>query len=84
MTVRRNQHIQHRRPMVMAALAVLMALAGCNGDRPPDDGRATASPADPLPARQADPLPASPADLVLRGGRIATVDPDLGEAQAIQ
>jgi hypothetical protein len=75
MTVRRNQHIQHRRPMVMAALAVLMALAGCNGERPPDDGRATAQPADPLPA--------SPADLVLRGGRIATVDPELGQAQAI-
>lgn len=55
----------------MAAALLIGALAGCGRSDAP------AAPSDALSAGIA------PADLVLRGGRVATVDPALGDAEAI-
>ncbi len=52
------------------ALTVLMGLGGC-GQTGQDAAAVTDSPA------------VQPADLVLRGGRVATVDPELGDVQAL-
>jgi len=55
-----------------AVFAIALTLAGC-GDRGQPQ-QAAQTPAEPGVA---------PADLVLRGGKIATVDPELGEAEAV-
>lgn len=52
------------------AMAATLLLASCNGGS--DEAAETATVPD-----------VAPADLVLRGGKVATVDPDLGHAEAI-
>ncbi|MGI9262932.1 MAG: amidohydrolase, partial [Woeseiaceae bacterium] len=52
------------------AMAASVLLAGCSGGSD-DPVESAAAPA------------VAPADLVLRGGKVATVDPDLGDVQAI-
>lgn len=59
-----------RTSMLSLALAAALTLAGC-GTSTESENRA------PQEAEVA------PADLVLRGGKVVTVDPDLGEAQAV-
>jgi predicted amidohydrolase YtcJ len=54
-----------------AALLVLAQLSGCHGD-PSDNAESAAAPA-----------AVNPADLVLRGGKVATVDPAIGMTEAI-
>lgn len=50
---------------------LLLSLAGC--------GEQATAPADPQPAA----APETPADLVLRGGKVVTVDPAIGHAEAL-
>ena len=57
-----------------AAIVMMAALAGCNAEPAVDAVRA---------ATTEETNPVDPADLVLRGGKIATVDPELGEAEAL-
>lgn len=59
-------------PFLLLSLAALI-LAGCGGGSG-DSQPAAQSPSAPMVA---------PADLVLRGGKVATVDPDLGNAEAV-
>jgi len=57
-----------------AALLVALHLTGCGSDVSSGaDGADTG----------AEPTLAHPADLVLRGGKVATVDPEIGDAEAI-
>jgi predicted amidohydrolase YtcJ len=58
--------------LLLSSLAALI-LAGCGGG---GDGSAGVADAPDAPAVE-------PADLVLRGGKVATVDPDLGNVEAI-
>ena len=55
-------------------LALLVGLAACGGDTKPVPSVAQ---------EQASVAVVAPADLVLRGGKVVTVDPALGETQAI-
>ena len=58
------------RPLILASTMTVGALLwGCDGAPPP--------------APESGPPAVKPADLVLRGGKVVTVDPDLGEQQAI-
>ena len=75
-TTSSNSEFPHRTPrqpgFLLAALTLAVTLlAGCSPER--SEPETTAPPAATVPA----------ADLVLRGGKVATVDKALGEAQAV-